>query len=212
MAILLRPTLSRALFRQQVGRVLRPKADGARAVVLDYGGNLFRHGLPDMEPRWSLDGKPKGAPGEPPVKTCQACGAAMALAERVCPACGYCPPVGTIDEDLTGALRQIDEQMIMEAMMAERPYRELLGLARSREHLQLIAAGSAPQSSFSAGRSSGCRSWRKCRAPSASSWFQPLLEQVDLAPWLPEIQWLIVGAESGPDARPFDPDWARSLR
>ena len=46
-AILLRPTLSRALFRQQVGRVLRPKADGGHAVVLDYGGNLFRHGLPD---------------------------------------------------------------------------------------------------------------------------------------------------------------------
>ena len=81
----------------------------------------------------------EGRAGEPPVKTCQACGAAMALAERVCPACGYCPPVGTIDEDLTGALRQIDEQMIMEAMMAERPYRELLGLARSREHLRLIA-------------------------------------------------------------------------
>ena len=41
---------------------------------------------------------------------------------------------------------------------------------------------------------------------------EPLLEQVDLSPWLPEIQWLIVGAESGPDARPFDPNWARSLR
>jgi hypothetical protein len=107
--------------------------------VLDYGGNLFRHGLPDMEPRWSLNGKPPGPPGAPPVKTCQACGAAMALAERICPACGHCPPVRLIDEDLTGDLRQIDEQMILEAMMTERPYRELLGLVRSREHLRIIA-------------------------------------------------------------------------
>lgn len=26
------------------------------------------------------------------------------------------------------------------------------------------------------------------------------------------IGWCIVGGESGPDHRPFDPDWARSLR
>ena len=63
----------------------------------------------------------------------------MALAERVCPACGHCPPVGSIDEDLTGDRRRIDEQMIIEAMMAERPYREMIGLARSREHLRMIA-------------------------------------------------------------------------
>ena len=139
-AMLLRPTMSRALYRQQVGRVLRPKADGGRAVVLDYGGNVYRHGLPTMEPRWSLDGRDKTI-GEPPVKSCPACGAAMALAERVCPECGYSPPRpdGEIDEDLTGELHLIDEQMIMEAMADERPYRELLGLARTREHLQLIA-------------------------------------------------------------------------
>ena len=102
-AMLLRPTMSRALYRQQVGRVLRPKADGGRAVVLDYGGNVFRHGLPTMEPRWSLDGKDKTI-GEPPVKSCAACGAAMAQSERVCPACGFSPPRpdGEIDEDLTG--------------------------------------------------------------------------------------------------------------
>ena len=80
----------------------------------------------------------------------------MALAERVCPACGYCPPVGMIDEDLTGDLRQIDEQMIMEAMMAERPYRELLGLARSREHLRLIAR---PAATSEAGSGTRPASW-----------------------------------------------------
>lgn len=28
----------------------------------------------------------------------------------------------------------------------------------------------------------------------------------------PELDWIIVGGESGPDARPMHPDWARSLR
>ena len=139
-AMLLRPTISRALYRQQVGRVLRPKADGGRAIVLDYGGNLYRHGLPTMEPRWSLDGKDKEIV-EPPVKSCAACGVVMARHERVCPECGYSPPRpdGEIDEDLTGALHLIDEQMIREAMADERPYREVLGLVRTREHLEIIA-------------------------------------------------------------------------
>jgi protein gp37 len=41
---------------------------------------------------------------------------------------------------------------------------------------------------------------------------EPLLEAVDLSPWLSELQWVIVGGESGPKHRPFNPDWARSLR
>lgn len=41
---------------------------------------------------------------------------------------------------------------------------------------------------------------------------EPLLEQVDLMPWLSDLQWIICGGESGPKHRPFDPDWARSLR
>jgi len=41
---------------------------------------------------------------------------------------------------------------------------------------------------------------------------EPLLERLDLTPWLPDLQWLIVGAESGPGARPCDVDWVRSLR
>jgi DNA repair protein RadD len=42
-AILLRPTQSLGLHLQQVGRVLRPKPNGSRAVVLDHVGNVGRH-------------------------------------------------------------------------------------------------------------------------------------------------------------------------
>ena len=42
---------------------------------------------------------------------------------------------------------------------------------------------------------------------------EPLLGTLDLRPWLGAgIDWVIVGGESGPKARPMHPDWARSLR
>ncbi|GIU97421.1 MAG: hypothetical protein KatS3mg013_1224 [Actinomycetota bacterium] len=41
---------------------------------------------------------------------------------------------------------------------------------------------------------------------------EPLLAALDLRRWLPRIDWVIVGGESGPRARPMDPAWVRSLR
>jgi len=41
---------------------------------------------------------------------------------------------------------------------------------------------------------------------------EPLLGPLDLAPWLAELHWVICGGESGHEARPMNPDWARSLR
>ncbi|SMC01974.1 protein gp37 [Sulfobacillus thermosulfidooxidans DSM 9293] len=41
---------------------------------------------------------------------------------------------------------------------------------------------------------------------------EPLLAPLDLTSWLPDLDWVIVGAESGPGARPMDDDWVRSLR
>lgn len=46
---------------------------------------------------------------------------------------------------------------------------------------------------------------------------EPLLESLQLAPTVGgplsrnSIDWVIVGGESGPGARPMDPDWARSI-
>lgn len=47
---------------------------------------------------------------------------------------------------------------------------------------------------------------------------EPLLEGVDLEKAyarcgiVPNIDWIIVGGESGPKRRPFDPNWAREIR
>ena len=41
---------------------------------------------------------------------------------------------------------------------------------------------------------------------------EPLLGPLDLSAWLPFIDWVIVGGESGVAARPMDPRWVRFLR
>lgn len=41
---------------------------------------------------------------------------------------------------------------------------------------------------------------------------EPLLGPIDLTAWGDVIDWVIAGGESGPAARPSDPEWFRSLR
>ena len=71
-AILLRPTKSLTLYLQQVGRALRPKRDGSKAIILDHVGNYRLHGFPDETRSWSLAGKDKKE--KPPcVTVCKLC-------------------------------------------------------------------------------------------------------------------------------------------
>ena len=41
---------------------------------------------------------------------------------------------------------------------------------------------------------------------------EPLLGPVDLSPWIHKLQWVVVGAETGPRKRAMSLDWARSIR
>ena len=41
---------------------------------------------------------------------------------------------------------------------------------------------------------------------------EPLLGSIDLARWRGEIDWVITGGESGPNARPSSPSWFEGLR
>jgi protein gp37 len=40
---------------------------------------------------------------------------------------------------------------------------------------------------------------------------EPMLGFADLSPWIDSLDWVIVGGESGPDARPMDPKWVRDV-
>lgn len=82
--LLLRPTRSIAVHRQQIGRGLRPPGP---ATILDFAGNVHALGLPDDPVEWSLDDHVT-APRPSPLSTCMACYAIFASGPTVCPACG----------------------------------------------------------------------------------------------------------------------------
>lgn len=95
-AIMLRPTQSLALHRQQCGRALRRKPNPA--IILDHAGNALRHGLPDDDHDWTLDGRAKRAStndGTAPLKRCGDCFRVQPAANRQCEQCGVPFPVNT---------------------------------------------------------------------------------------------------------------------
>ena len=61
--ILLRPTHSLIMALQQIGRGMRPAPGKDCLVVLDHAGNTVKHGLPEEDRDWSLDGVEKRGGG-----------------------------------------------------------------------------------------------------------------------------------------------------
>ena len=55
--VLARPTRLLTMYRQMVGRVLRPHPESGKtdARILDHSGAVYRHGFPDDEIEWRLD-------------------------------------------------------------------------------------------------------------------------------------------------------------
>jgi superfamily II DNA or RNA helicase len=60
--IMLRPTLSRALFSQMIGRGLRPTDDGSKCVIIDHVNNYLQHGHPLEDHDWAFRGREKRKP------------------------------------------------------------------------------------------------------------------------------------------------------
>lgn len=85
---LIRPTISTGLYVQMLGRGMRKAEGKSNCLVLDYGGNIKRHG-PINDPRVRepsvLDGKRK----LPLAKTCPDCAAEIGVFFRNCPGCGH---------------------------------------------------------------------------------------------------------------------------
>lgn len=89
--LLLRPTLSLPLYIQQSMRCLTPD-ENKRAVIIDYVGNIFRHGMPTQDRDWSLDVRVKeydneNEDGTLKIRVCQECFSTFETAP-VCPFCG----------------------------------------------------------------------------------------------------------------------------
>jgi len=89
--LLLRPTQSLTLYIQQSNRCLTPR-ENKKAVIIDYVGNCFTHGMPTDNHEWSLtsDVKTPNKSRQPDVlvRICSNCYRAYpASLGRICPYC-----------------------------------------------------------------------------------------------------------------------------
>lgn len=82
---MLRPTMSPGLYYQMVGRGFRLAEGKTDCLVLDFGGNVLRHGPVDAIRLADT----KDASGEAPAKQCPECDALIHAAYAVCPECGH---------------------------------------------------------------------------------------------------------------------------
>jgi DNA repair protein RadD len=97
--ILARPTKKMGLFRQMIGRVLRPADGKPDAIVLDHSGAVFRHGLPEDHVEWTLDPDQRATAPEHQKRQsaresklieCPQC-STLRVGGKPCPHCGFLP-------------------------------------------------------------------------------------------------------------------------
>jgi DNA repair protein RadD len=117
--ILARPTRHMGLYRQMVGRVLRPAPGKTDALILDHAGAVFEHGFVDEPVIWTLDSdrraenpmhasRAQGRARE--LTTCPEC-SAVRLEGTPCTACGWRPqPKPKAFDVADGELGQVDRQ------------------------------------------------------------------------------------------------------
>ena len=85
--VLLRPTASVGLYVQMVGRGTRLHEGKDDCLILDYGGNVLRHGPVDAV---CVEEKSQSKfAGEPAAKECPQCCALIHAGYASCPECGY---------------------------------------------------------------------------------------------------------------------------
>ena len=132
----LRPTQSLIVWMQGNGRGLRPSDGKQRLLILDQVGNWAKHGLPDEDREWSLEGRKKGRKkkddeADVSIQQCKHCFAVFRPGPSVCPSCGK--PVEVRKkaeiEVVEGELEKIDVEAERKARRKEQ------GAARSLREL-----------------------------------------------------------------------------
>jgi DNA repair protein RadD len=98
--ILARPTKKIGLYRQMVGRILRPAVGKNNAVVLDHSGAVYRHGFIEDPVQWTLDPNERSYSPKQAARLrsgyscrlleCRKCGS-IRVAGEACEHCGFLP-------------------------------------------------------------------------------------------------------------------------
>lgn len=102
---MVRPTLSPGLYYQMVGRGFRLHEGKKDCLVLDFGGNVLRHGPVDTI---RVKDSASAGDGEAPVKECPMCQSVIAAGYATCPDCGHeFPPLEKQKHDAVASAEDI---------------------------------------------------------------------------------------------------------
>lgn len=130
--ILLRPTMSTALYIQQSMRCLRP-APNKRAIIYDLVGNVFRHGLPDDDRNWSLTKRIRHYKNkdELKIRECKNCFRVYKGNNRICPYCAF-------DNGKTKKEIEMEEKAELERITELKKKEERMEVGRCRTFEELF--------------------------------------------------------------------------
>jgi DNA repair protein RadD len=171
--ILARPTKKMGLYRQMIGRVLRPADGKPDAIVLDHSGAVFRHGFVEDHVEWRLDPDKRATSAAHQKRLagghksrfleCKQCGA-VRVAGEPCFHCGFLPAppprsvefddgdLGLVDRSrhANGTVYTAEERALWHAMLLaigiERGYRPGWAAYKYKEKFGAFPPwGSSPQ-------------------------------------------------------------------
>lgn len=146
-SMLMRHTMSLSLYLQQVGRCLRSEKGKIIATIMDFVGNVRRHGFPDQDREWSLDGAQK------PRKEMDA----KHVLVKQCPACyfvvfqsaEYCSQCGAVFEGKERVVHEAEGELVeMDRTAQQKLRRKQQGQARSLEELVELGKARGYQSPY----------------------------------------------------------------
>ena len=130
--LLLRPTQSETLYIQQSCRCLTPLPN-KRAIIIDYVGNCYTHGMPTEKREYSLTHtKIRNVTREPDVivRECKHCLRVYKGGDRICPYCGH-------DNGKTRKQIEQEQKAELEKVTAlhRKQARQEVGMARTEAQL-----------------------------------------------------------------------------
>ena len=134
-----RPTASKVLYIQQVGRILRPHEAKGKAMLIDHGGNALRFGSPYDKHEPNMTNKERQARNhvQPTIGyRCQKCSYYCSTRPAKCPACGYTPPAIIPKESLEELVQMQEKEL--------KSYKEQLYFIRQA----LIRKGASPDHAY----------------------------------------------------------------
>ncbi len=175
--VLARPTRNLGLYRQMVGRVLRPSAGKVDALILDHAGATFLHGFAEDPVEWSLSEDrlaenkahtSRGTPRAPALTTCPECDA-VRMQGQPCGACGWRPqPRAASVQVQDGELGEVDRaSKAVQAIRAD-------ARERTKFHAMLLWIGR--EKSYKPGWAAAQYRQKFGAWPAAPSWSPPAPE------------------------------------